>query len=205
MSRYIAVSEGFAEFVAEGLSLSTPHGQTLLPLSSVERRIFEASSTHPESHVEVERRFLVAERPSLPEGKRLKQGYLLVSTDVALRIRQMGSTHKMTLKKGSGLARLEVELELDEARAHLLWPLCGPRLIDKTRYKIPDGAGVLELDLYHGRHEGLQVVEREFPTEAEAHAWTPPPWAGPELTDDGRYTNAALATADNLSELLGKS
>jgi adenylate cyclase len=39
------------------------------------------------------------------------------------------------------------------------------------------------------------MVEVEFPSRREAEAFVPPPWFGEDVTDDPRWSNAALATS----------
>ena len=51
----------------------------------------------------------------------------------------------------------------------------------------------IELDEYGGDLDGLLVAEVEFPGENEAHAFTPPPWFGLDVTDDRRFKNQRLA------------
>ena len=126
--------------------------------------------------------------------KRLRQGYLVVDEDAALRVRETEGSFKLTLKRGRGLERMEVDLPVSQVQADLLWPLAAHRLIDKTRYRIPDPGGELELDLYHGRHQGLILVEREFQSTDEARRFHPPSWMDREVTEDPNFTNARLAT-----------
>ena len=53
---------------------------------------------------------------------------------------------------------------------------------------------MLELDVYHGRLEGLLTAEVEFDAVAAASAFVPPDWLGRDVTDDPRYKNKKLAT-----------
>jgi adenylate cyclase len=59
---------------------------------------------------------------------------------------------------------------------------------------VPLGDLPVELDIFEGELEGLRVAEVEFPDEDAAHAFEPPDWFGPEVTDDHRYANESLAT-----------
>lgn len=167
-----------------------------MPLDPDQAEALAAAAPGRSGPVEIERRFLVSAVPESAlahPSTSMRQGYLVAGPDGSLRVREAGGRWKMTLKRGKGLARVEAEIVLDPELAEAAWAACGSRRIQKRRYKIPDGDGALELDLFEGPHAGLVLVEREHPSEAAAAAWTPPPWAGPEVTDDARYTNAQLA------------
>ena len=100
----------------------------------------------------------------------------------------------LTVKSGAGRVRVEEEVEIDGDRFARLWALTEGRRIEKTRYEIDAGDGlVLELDIYHGALEGLIVAEVEFDSEEAAEAFAPPDWVGADVTEDGRYKNQSLA------------
>jgi len=52
---------------------------------------------------------------------------------------------------------------------------------------------VIELDVFGGSLDGLIMAEVEFRSAEELAAFEPPDWFGRDVTDDNRYTNAALA------------
>jgi CYTH domain-containing protein len=56
-----------------------------------------------------------------------------------------------------------------------------------------DGGLTIELDVYTGALDGLVLAEVEFSSEAASAAYEPPAWFGPEVTEDLRYANRALA------------
>jgi CYTH domain-containing protein len=147
--------------------------------------------------VEVERKLLVDELPSLDgwSSKRLEQGYLAVTDDAEVRIRRAdGADARLTVKSAPGLSRVEEELALDAGAFERLWPLTEGRRVVKVRHTLEDAPGVLfELDVYESSLAGLVVVEVEFADEAAARAWTPPPWAGREVTGEKAYANQSLA------------
>jgi CYTH domain-containing protein len=145
---------------------------------------------------EVERKFRVREvPPSLGEGTRLRQAYLALDGNVEVRVRDHGGIPVLTVKGGRGLQRTEVEVEIGPAELDELWALAPDRRIAKTRHRVPVGGHVAEVDVYSGPLEGLVMVEVEFPSRGEAEAFDPPPWFGDEVTDDARWSNAALATS----------
>ena len=47
------------------------------------------------------------------------------------------------------------------------------------------------MDEFHGANEGLLIAEVEL--DSEDQYFDLPSWVGPEVTDDYRYKNAALA------------
>lgn len=150
--------------------------------------------------VEIERKFLVERVPSDLDAHPsydLEQGYLAITDEgVEVRIRQRdGAAALLTIKSGGGQERLEEEIEIDDRRFRALWPLTDGRRIQKTRYLIPIADALkIELDVYHGKLDGLRTAEVEFDTADAAGAFEPPSWFGPEVTDDQRYKNKRLAT-----------
>jgi CYTH domain-containing protein len=150
------------------------------------------------SGVEVERKFLVRERPpGLEEHphKALAQGYVAIHEDgVEVRVRREDDAFRLTVKSGPGHVRVEEELEIDERRFEALWALTEGRRLSKTRYLIPLGEATVELDVYEGALQGLMTAEVEFDSEQASAAFRPPPWLGEEVTGDPRYANQSLAT-----------
>ena len=148
--------------------------------------------------MEIERKFLVAERPDLAAGERLEieQGYLALAGDgeAEVRLRRQADELLLTVKGGSGQSRLEEEIELDRGRFEALWPLTEGRRLVKTRHRIAHGRHTIELDVYAGELEGLLVAEVEFPDQASAEEFEPLDWFGDEVTGDRRYLNQTLAT-----------
>lgn len=144
--------------------------------------------------IEIERRFLVEVLPEpLPRPSRIIQGYLMTSP-AAVRVRSEDGVHTLTIKAGSGVRRTEIERSLTAAEFDALWEVATDLRIEKRRHRIElDGGAVAELDLFDGHLTGRRLVEVEFVDEAAADAFVPPGWFGREVTDDGRYTNAALA------------
>jgi adenylate cyclase len=144
---------------------------------------------------EIERKFLV-ER--LPEGlaidseEEIDQGYLALGED-EIRLRRRGSRHLITVKRGHGLARDEVEVPLGEESFEALWPLTEGRRVEKTRRTTKVDGGTLEIDVYKGPLAGLVTAEIEFPDLAAAEAFEPPSWLSRELTGEERYANSRLA------------
>lgn len=147
---------------------------------------------------EIERKFLVSETPPRLDGPgaAIEQGYLAISEAAEVRLRRSGEKLTLTVKRGSGEVREEVELRLYREQFDRLWPLTAGARLRKRRHLVAlEGGLKAEVDIYAGALEGLRVVEVEFGSEAEARAFQPPDWIGAELTGDGRYSNQSLATA----------
>jgi adenylate cyclase len=151
----------------------------------------------PPAALEIERKFVVS---SLPAGldlhpfERIQQGYLAIADDgVEVRVRRRGTLRVLTVKSGPAKIRVEEELPLDERRFEALWRLTAERRLSKTRYRVPLGTLVAEVDVYDDALAGLVTVEVEFPTAAASTGFTPPAWFGREVTDDARYANQSLA------------
>ena len=144
--------------------------------------------------IEIERRFLVEHLPDeLPTPIRIEQAYL-VTEPLSVRVRRKDDARILTIKAGSGLARTEIERDLTDEEFAALWSQSTELRIRKRRHELDLGGGrTAELDLFDGDLAGRRIVEVEFPDEDAAAAFEPPAWFGTEVTEDGRYTNAALA------------
>src|SRR3990172_13305578 len=109
--------------------------------------------------VEIERKFLVDNIPrNLGEYVSIEsdQGYLSAenSESVELRLRRKKrkgeTTHLLAIKKGDGLQRDEIEIEVTEETYRSIWPKTEGKRIEKIRYEIPYNKHLIELDIYHG-------------------------------------------------------
>jgi adenylate cyclase len=150
---------------------------------------------------EIERKLLV-DADALPAldgwtSQRLEQGYIAITDGAEVRIRRAdGGAARLTVKSAPGLSRVEEELALDGAAFERLWPLTEGRRLVKVRHTAPDPeveGVVFELDVYEGSLSGLVTLEAEFASEDAARAWTPPEWAGREVTGEKAYANQSLA------------
>jgi CYTH domain-containing protein len=147
---------------------------------------------------EIERKFLVRRLPddltSYPNND-ISQGYLVSLDDgTQVRLRKSGARYFLTFKRGTGRVREEREVELNAAQFEALWPATAGKRLAKTRYEIPLGDRVVEIDVYHDRHEGLVVAEVEFDEEESAKNFQRPDWLGHDVSGDPRYSNQLLAS-----------
>ncbi len=150
--------------------------------------------------MEVEKKFLISDPTHLPlpeNGTAVAQGYFDVP-EGEMRVRQKGSKYFLTVKGAGTLSREEYETEIPEWVFRQLWPATTGRRIEKTRYAIPYEGLTIEIDVYSGSHQGLVVLEVEFPDEMAAEGFELPTWAASvgavDVTKDPRYKNRALAS-----------
>lgn len=150
---------------------------------------------------EIERKFLVASdfwRAIAGDGEHLIQGYFanleLAGIAPVIRVRVADNRGFLTIKgRPCGLARSEFEYEIpfEDAQA-MLREFCGNRVVEKIRYFLPAGDGLIwEIDEYLEQNQGLFTAEIELPSEDTS--FLRPEWLGEEVTGDPRYTNAALS------------
>lgn len=144
--------------------------------------------------MEIERKFLI---PTIPEHLEqysfhvIEQGYLCTSPVV--RIRRQDDEYILTYKSKGLMVREEYNLPLTaDAYDHLKAKTDGI-IISKKRYLIPLPGGLTaELDIFEPPLAPLVLVEVEFPTAEEAHAFFAPPWFGEEVTFSDKYHNSRL-------------
>jgi adenylate cyclase len=147
--------------------------------------------------VEIERKWLVEVEPDDLggwEAEALEQGYVAITDEAEVRVRRRGGSATLTVKSAPGLRRVEEEVAIEPAAFERLWALTEGRRVVKVRHTREVAPGiVLELDVYGDALDGLRTLEVEFADEDLARDWTPPAWAGRELTGDKAYANQSLA------------
>lgn len=129
--------------------------------------------------MEIERKYLIKNLDQLPfhlndyPHHEIEQAYL--NTEPVIRIRRQDQDYYLTYKSKGLMAREEYNLPLNaESYMHLLEKADG-NILTKTRYEIPLGDHLtIELDIFHGKFDGLILAEVEFPTLEEAENFTPP-------------------------------
>lgn len=159
--------------------------------------------------MEIERKFLVREIPADLEqypAIEIEQAYLCTSP--TLRIRRMGDVYILTVKErvitdSMAIHNREEEFNLSPDSYQRLMEKCDLGKLAKTRYRINlrrqlnDGLYeglVAELDIFHGRHKGIMIVEVEFPDTQSANNFIPPYWFGDDVSNDYHYRNSYLAS-----------
>ena len=110
-----------------------------------------------------------------------------------MRLRIAGDDAFITVKgrpKGESISRNEWEFHIPVGDAREMMNLCLPGMIEKTRYIIPSGVHCFEVDVFHGKNEGLIIAEIELSDESEE--FEKPAWLGEEVTGKPEYYNANL-------------
>ncbi len=149
------------------------------------------------STIERERKFLVDVVPAdidLSDRTEMRQGYLVTGEQASVRVRDAGPKGcTFTMKAGGGAERTELEWKIDREQFDAAWAHTEGQRLVKVRHRIPLDEHVIELDVFGGSLDGLVFAEVEFESSEALDAFEPPAWFGPEVTDDDRYNNAALA------------
>jgi adenylate cyclase len=144
--------------------------------------------------IEIERKFRVKGDAwrTLGEGIIYRQGYLLAEVGRTVRVRIAGNTGYLTIKGATNkFSRPEFEYPIPSTDAEELLEMCDRPLIEKIRYRVPNGSLTWEIDEFFGENQGLIVAEIELKS-AEQQVELPE-WIGEEVTHDPRYYNANLA------------
>lgn len=159
--------------------------------------------------MEIERKYLVRSLPdSLEQYEHFEIEQAYLCTSPTLRIRRMGDAYILTVKErlragSTAIHNREEEFALSAQSYQQLLSKCDSGRVSKTRYRIDlrqqtgDGSYVgltAELDIFHGRHDGLLLVEVEFPNTDTANAFVPPEWFGEDVSSDPCYRNSFLAS-----------
>ena len=152
---------------------------------------------HGRMAMEIEHKFLVRNdrwRDDADGGQRMCQGYLAGSEQMSIRVRIAGERAWLNIKHAQSLTvRREFEYLIPLADAEeILAHVCAEGRVDKTRFRVPAGDHVFEVDVFHGENEGLIVAEVEL--EREGQEFARPDWLGDEVSQDPRYLNHYLAS-----------
>ncbi len=145
--------------------------------------------------IEIERRFLVKDTDKVKElieeykdtRKTIIQDYIYSDLLTAIRKRKIimnGNVEYIyTVKTGSRtLSVNEYEEQLTKDQYDSIEPDSSRYTIDKDRYIIPYENGLkIELDVFHGKYEGLIFAEIEFKSEEQAKNTNMPEWFDVEI------------------------
>lgn len=147
--------------------------------------------------LEIERKFLVisdAWRKQATRSEDYQQGYLNDLRTCSIRVRVAGDHAYLNIKSARlGVQRHEYEYAIPLADAkEMLANLCIGSIVEKTRFFVPYGDHVWEVDVFSGDNSGLTVAEVELQSEDERFAL--PSWIGEEVSHDPRYYNVNLVT-----------
>ena len=148
--------------------------------------------------MEIERKYLIKDINTLPINLKdyphheIEQAYL--NTEPVIRIRRQDDSYYLTYKSKGLMAREEYNLPLNKISYEHLLEKADGNILTKTRYEIPlNDHLTIELDIFHGKFEGLILAEVEFPSMEEAESFTPPEYFGEDVTFSTEYHNSTLS------------
>ena len=145
--------------------------------------------------IEIERRFLVKNMDKVNElvkqytdsKKTIIQDYVYSDVLTAIRKRKIvkndNEKYIDTIKTGfNSLSINEFEEEMTKEQYDSIKPDSSRWTIEKDRYIIPYENGLkIELDVFHGKYEGLIFAEIEFESEDQAKNANIPDWFDVEI------------------------
>ena len=145
--------------------------------------------------IEIERKFLVKGEFRHLSVKELNitQAYLSVDPSKIIRLRISNGRAILTIKSSKNktfTTRNEWEIEIPVSTASEIIEVCLPGRIEKVRYLIPYRNHTWEVDVFHGKNEGLIIAEIELNSENESYE--KPDWVGEEVTGNPAYYNSNL-------------
>jgi len=144
--------------------------------------------------IEIERKFLVKKIPFnfVKYSAKIRQGYIMIDKSQVIRVREKDDDYFLAIKGNKiGISRFEFEYQIPKEDAKELFKnFCPLGLIEKTRHYIDNDNHTWELDEFHGRNNGLFVVEIEL--QSENDNFSIPDWVGIEVTQEEKYYNMNL-------------
>jgi adenylate cyclase len=144
---------------------------------------------------EIERKYLIDAEKWGMQGSpvAIVQAYLVILPDKTVRIRKAGEKAFITIKGNKkGITRDEFEYSVPLDDATELLKMCGEFQVEKTRYIQELYGKKWEIDVFHGKNEGLIVAEIELHSEEELIKL--PEWVIREVSTEEKYFNFNLAT-----------
>jgi adenylate cyclase len=144
---------------------------------------------------ETERKFLVTGefRHLSVQHTDIIQRYLSIDPEKTIRLRVAGDEAFLTVKGRPALGsitRNEWEYKIPKEDATEMMKLCLQGKIVKTRYLVPHGNHVFEVDVFHDKNEGIVIAEIELSSDNEE--FSIPEWLGEEVTGKSEYYNANM-------------
>jgi adenylate cyclase len=145
---------------------------------------------------EIERKFLVRRRvwqELATDRTSIRQAYLASAEKASIRVRIKGaSAATLTVKsRPRRLRRLELEYDIPVLEAEALMQLRQGSVIEKSRYSVPCGNLVWQIDVFSGDNAGLTMAEIELSDVNQRVEL--PDWVGTEVTGQLPFYNSALA------------
>ena len=155
-------------------------------------------ATNKNMALEIERKFLVRDkswRDIFTSKLEITDGLIAVANSRKVRVGICDQRATLAVKsKTEGLANVEFEYEIPKADAEeLLARHCLRAGLAKTRYLVPDGTLMWQVDVYKGILAGVILTEVELPSETTELA--PPAWVGQEVTGNPDYKKINMVNA----------
>ena len=145
--------------------------------------------------MEIERKFLIHQAiwdaVIKPSPKKIVQAYLVNTAEKTIRVRIKGDKGFITIKGPTKrISRSEFEYEIPLKDSEELIAQFAEKVIEKDRYEIIFDGKLWEVDVFHGKLEGLILAEIEL--ESEDEVFSVPEWIAQEVSHDVEYFNARL-------------
>ena len=162
--------------------------------------------------MEIEKKFLVKDISHLNLSNYNKiemvQDYLYIDKLTIVRkrkcIKNNQTTYTYTIKtdkKNLSVNEIEKEITEDEYNSLPTHPIYNS--LSKTRYIIPYIEDLkIELDIFHGIHDGIIFAEIEFNSEEQANSIQVPEWFNKELSHTITNSDMAMRKSNELSYML---
>ena len=144
--------------------------------------------------IEIERKFLVVPG-AWPVGQNkiiMRQAYLAQQDNTVCRVRQKNDTYYLSIKaRIDNASSYDYEYPIPAVDGQvMLNAICTRTAVSKTRHEVTIAGKLWEIDEFHDENDGLVVAEIELSSADEV--LEQPEWLAQEITEDRRYTNAAL-------------
>ncbi len=147
----------------------------------------------------VARRFLVASSLTRLVRKergseRVMEGHFAPQAERQSHVRiEKGQSYLVLTSLDGDVSAAEDWTDLPRSHAEALLDVCpGTVTFERSRLRLGDHEALIDRFIAPGP---LDVVSVEFSTPAEADAFLPPVWFGPEVTGDDGYTSRGIAMA----------
>ncbi len=144
--------------------------------------------------LEIEHKYLVKNdsyKTLATSFSHLSQGYLSREPDRTVRVRIKDKKGYLTVKgKNFGSIREEYEYEVPLEDAKKMLNMCLPPILEKTRYIVPIGGYIWEVDEFGGERQGLVTAEIELSSNDETYVI--PEFIGEDITGNPAYYNSNL-------------
>lgn len=150
--------------------------------------------------IEIERKFLVSGdgwRQAASAPLPMRQGYLAAGgpKEPSVRIRIAGAVAMLTVKGPGGKVRAEFEYAIPVADAEAMLALSPFATLAKTRWEVAFAGHLWTVDEFAAPASLAGLVLAEVELDSEEVDPDLPDWLGAEVTEDPRYSNAALVAA----------